>query len=50
MREMVGWAVGAGGAPHKSKVDRVLKRLKHEKLVEQRRGKWGLTKTGKGDL
>ena len=50
LAEMVGWTVGAGGAPHKSKVDRVLKRLRHEKLVEQRRGKWRLTKAGKEDL
>ena len=35
LAETVGWTVGAGGAPHKSKVDRVLKRLKNEKLVEQ---------------
>jgi hypothetical protein len=47
LADAVGWKVGAG-APHKSKVDRVLRRLKTEKLVEQRRGKWGLTKAGKG--
>ena len=31
LAEMVGWTVGAGGAPYKSKVERVLKRLKTRK-------------------
>lgn len=47
LADAVGWTVGAGGAPYKSKVERVLKKLRHEKLVEQRRGKWQLTKAGK---
>lgn len=47
LAEAVGWKV-LSGAPHKSKADRVLHRLKAEKLVEQRRGKWGLTKAGQG--
>ncbi|WP_246756239.1 AAA family ATPase [Bradyrhizobium neotropicale] len=41
-----GW-VTSKGDPHKSKVDRTMKRLASEKLVMKKRGGWVLTQTGK---
>lgn len=44
-----GWTA-PNGTPHKGKVHRILKALKIEKLVIQRRGKWEITDTGKKEL
>lgn len=36
-----------GGDPHKSKVDRIIKRLEDSRLVKKERDKWELTEKGK---
>jgi hypothetical protein len=45
LAEAAGWIL-ANGDPHKSKVNRVLKRLDKAKLVRNERGKWDLTDKG----
>jgi hypothetical protein len=45
----LGWRL-RGGALHHVKVKRALERLKKDKLVEDRRGGWHVTKNGQRDL
>jgi hypothetical protein len=42
-----GWFTGPANEPHKSKVDRTMKRLATEKLVVMKRSFWTLTEVGK---
>jgi hypothetical protein len=45
---LCGWMLrDGGGEPHKTKVDRTLKRLAADRLVEKYRGRYRLTKLGK---
>jgi hypothetical protein len=46
LAEACGWLTSKGD-PHKSKVDRTMKRLEKDKLAQLKRGTWGLTETGK---
>jgi hypothetical protein len=45
----IGWMT-AKGEPNAWKVNRLLKALKTDKLVQQHRGKWQLTKAGEAEL